>query len=150
MSIDVAQKPFTKHYFVWVYTLLGWHVRLSVDRRCDAAAENIIPISCLTTRQLSGNSGRGVTIHGWDQDTRELTHLLLGKMVAILADDNFKFIFLNKNDRIPIRISLKFVPISPTDNKPAWLVQVMAWRRTGDKPLPELMLTQFIDVYMCY
>ena len=48
---------------------------------------------------------------------------------------------------IPIRISLKFVPRSPFDNKPA-LVQVMTWRQTGDKPLPEIMLTQFTDAYM--
>ena len=45
-------------------------------------------------------------------------------------------------------MSLKCVPRCPTDNKPA-LVQVMAWRRRGDKPLPEPMLTQFIDAYMC-
>ena len=31
-------------------------------------------------------------------------------MAAMLADDNFKYILLNENDRIPIRISLKFVP----------------------------------------
>ena len=68
------------------------------------------------------------------------THLPLDKMAAILADDNFKWIFLNENDRILIRISLKFVPRSPIDNEPI-LVQVMAWRRTGDKSLPELMLT---------
>ena len=68
-------------------------------------------------------------------------------MAAILADDIFKSIFLNENDRIPIQISLKFVPWSPIDNKPA-LVQVMAWRRTGDKPLPEPMLIQFTDAYM--
>ena len=68
-------------------------------------------------------------------------------MAAILADNNFKCIFLNENDRILIRISLKFVPRSPIDNKPA-LVQVMAWRQTGDKPLPALMLTQFTDAYM--
>ena len=68
-------------------------------------------------------------------------------MAAILADDNFKCIFLNENDRIPIRISLKFIPRSPIDNKPA-LVQVMAWHRTGDTPLPKLMLTQFSDAYM--
>ena len=68
-------------------------------------------------------------------------------MAAILAEDNLKSIFLNENDRIPIRISLKFVPMCPIDNKPA-LVQVMAWRRTGDKPFPELMLTQFTDAYM--
>ena len=64
-------------------------------------------------------------------------------MAAILADI-FKWIFLNENVRIPIQISLKFVPI---DNMPA-LVQVMAWRRTGDKPLPEPMTTQFIDAYV--
>ena len=68
-------------------------------------------------------------------------------MAASLADDNFKCIFLNENDRIPIWISLKFVPRSPIDNKPA-LVQVMAWHQTGAKPLTELMLTQFTDAYM--
>ena len=70
-------------------------------------------------------------------------------MAAILADDNLKCIFLNENDRIPIRISLKFVPRSPIDNISA-LVQVTACRRTGDKPLPELMLIQFTDAYVRY
>ena len=70
-------------------------------------------------------------------------------MVAIVAQYIFKCIFLNENDRILIQISLKFVPRSPINNKPA-LVQVMAWRRTGDKPLPEPMLAQFPDVYMWY
>ena len=68
-------------------------------------------------------------------------------MAAILADDIFNCIFLNENDRIPIRISLKYVPRSPIDNKLA-LVQVMAMRRTGVNPLPEPMMTQFIDAYM--
>ena len=76
-----------------------------------------------------------------------LTPLPLYEMAAILADDNFKCIFFNDNDRISIWISLKFDPKSPIDNKPA-LVQVMAWRQTGDKPLPELMLTQITDAYM--
>ena len=62
-------------------------------------------------------------------------------MAAILADNSFKCIFLNGNDEISIRISLKFVPMSPIGNKPA-LVQVRACRRTGDKPLPEPILTQ--------
>ena len=68
-------------------------------------------------------------------------------MSAILADGMFKWIFLNKNGIIPIQISLKFVPRSPIDNKLA-LVQVMAWRRTGDKPSPEPMVTSFSDAYM--
>ena len=74
-------------------------------------------------------------------------HVPLDKMAAISADDNSKCMFLNENDRIPIRISLEFDPRSPIDNKTA-LVQVMAWRRTGDKPLSEPMLAQFTDVYM--
>ena len=67
-------------------------------------------------------------------------------MVAILADNILKCIFLNEDGKILFQISLKLVPRSPIDNKPA-LVQVMAWCRTGDKPLPEPMLTQFTDAY---
>ena len=53
-------------------------------------------------------------------------------------DDIFKFIFLNENGRISIKISLKFVPKVPINNILA-LVQIMAWRRQGDKPLSEPM-----------
>ena len=59
-----------------------------------------------------------------------LTHLLLDKMATILTDDNVKCIYLNENDRILIRISLKFVPRKPVDNKPA-LVKIMARHRTS-------------------
>ena len=45
------------------------------------------------------------------------------------------------------RISLQFVPEGPIDNKPE-LVQIMAWHRPGDKPLPEPMPTLFTDAYM--
>ena len=69
----------------------------------------------------------------------DLTHHPLDKMAANLADDIFKCIFLIENDRISIKISLKFVPRSPIDNKPA-LFQVMALRRIGDKPLPDQWL----------
>ena len=64
-------------------------------------------------------------------------------MAASLADDNFKCIFLNENDSIPMRISLKFVLRSPIGNKPA-LVRVMAWGRPGDKQLSKAILTQFV------
>ena len=40
-----------------------------------------------------------------------------------------------------------FPPKSPIDNKAA-LDRVMVWRQTGDKPLPEPMLTPFTDTYM--
>ena len=68
-------------------------------------------------------------------------------MNATLADDIFKRILVNENIKISIQLSLKFVPKSLIDNKLA-LVQVMAWRRTGDEPLPKPMTTQFTDPYM--
>ena len=68
----------------------------------------------------------------------------MDKTATLLANDIFECIYLNENDRITFQISLKFVPRSLIDNKPA-LVQVMAWRRTGDKPLPEPVLTQNTD-----
>ena len=55
------------------------------------------------------------------------------------ADDIFKCIFLNENVLIPIKISLKFVPKCSIKNIPS-LVQIMAWRRPGDKPLSEPMM----------
>ena len=77
----------------------------------------------------------------------ELNGLPLDKMAAILADNIFRCIFLNENDRIPIQISLIFFPMSLINNKPK-LVQVMVWHQTGNKPLPEPMLTQVINTYM--
>ena len=50
------------------------------------------------------------------------------------ADDICKGIFLNENILIAIKISLKFVPKGSINNIPA-LVQIMAWRRPGDKLL---------------
>ena len=59
-------------------------------------------------------------------------------MAAILADDVFNCIFFNENNIIPIPISLKYVPRSPTDNKPE-LVQVIVRRQaftwTNDDPV---------------
>ena len=63
------------------------------------------------------------------------------------TDDIFKRIFVNVNVRISIIILLKFVPKGPIDLKAA-LVQAMAWRRMGNKTLPEPRLTQFTDAYM--
>ena len=48
---------------------------------------------------------------------------------------------------ILVQISLKFVPEGSIDNKSV-LVQVMTWRRTGDKPLSEPIPIQFTDANM--
>ena len=60
----------------------------------------------------------------------------------------FKCIFLNQNLWISINISLKFVSHGPIDSIPA-LVQIMAWRRPGDKPLSEPMVVSLLTyIYM--
>ena len=63
------------------------------------------------------------------------------------ADDTFILIFVNENVRISIKISLKFVPKGPINNIPA-LVQIMAWRRSSDKPLSEPMMVSLLT-HMC-
>ena len=62
-------------------------------------------------------------------------------------DDIFKCIFLNKNVLILFKISLKFVPKGPINNIPA-LVQIMAWRQSGDKPLSEPMMVIYWRIYV--
>ena len=57
------------------------------------------------------------------------------------ADDTFKRIFLNGNNRISIKIALKFVPKGLFNNIPV-LVLIMVWRRPGDKPLSEPMMVR--------
>ena len=62
-------------------------------------------------------------------------------------DDNFNSIFLNEKVWTLIKISLKFVPKGPIDNIPA-LVQIMAWRRLGDKSLSEPMIVR-LPTHIC-
>ena len=59
------------------------------------------------------------------------------------ADDIIKCIFLNENVWISLKISLKFVPKGSINNIPA-LVQIMVWRRPGNKPLSEPMMVSLL------
>ena len=63
------------------------------------------------------------------------------------ADDVLKCIFLNENVWNSINISLKFVSRDPIHNISA-LVQIMAWRRPGVKPLSEPMMVT-LPTHMC-
>ena len=64
-------------------------------------------------------------------------------------DDLFKCFFLSENVWISIKISLKFVPKCPIDNILIYaLVQIMAWRRLGDKPLSEPMIV-WLPTHIC-
>ena len=51
--------------------------------------------------------------------------------MAAIFHDIFNWIFSNENVWISIKIALRFVLKGPVNNIPA-LVQIMAWRRSGD------------------
>ena len=84
-------------------------------------------------------SWRGYAIMSRTQVGNSITP---GQNGCHFADGIFKCIFVNENVWIPLKISLKFVPY--LNNYPA-LVQIMAWRQIGDKPLSEPMLIRFTD-----
>ena len=65
----------------------------------------------------------------------------------LFRDNIFKCIFLNENVWIFNKISLKFVPEAPSNTIPA-LVQVMAWRWSGDKPLSQPMMVRW-PLHIC-
>ena len=76
-------------------------------------------------------------------DKPYLTHWCLDKMAAI-SQTTFSIAFSwMKNVRILIEFSLKFGPKGPINNIPA-LVQIMAWRRPGDKPLSEPVMVSLL------
>ena len=75
-------------------------------------------------------------------------------------DDIFEWIFWKGNVWISINTSLKFVPRGSINNIPT-LLQVMAWRPPGDKPLSEPMMVkltthicvtrpQCVNKWLCY
>ena len=63
------------------------------------------------------------------------------------ADDNFQYIFVNENVLILIKISPKFGPKGPINNFPS-LVEIMAWRRPGDKPFSQPMRVR-LGTHIC-
>ena len=59
------------------------------------------------------------------------------------ADDIFKCIFFNENIWFLLENSFKVVPMDRINNIPE-LVQIIAWRRPGDKPLSEPVLVSLL------
>ena len=80
----------------------------------------------------------------WNQD---LTHWGRDKMVAIFQTTFSNAFCLMKMYEFRLRFYWNVVPMGPVINIPA-LLQRMAWRLIGDKPLSEPKVTQFNDAYM--
>ena len=77
----------------------------------------------------------------------ELNTLRPRQNCRYFPDNILKWIFLNENVWISTNISLKSVPRGPINNITT-LIQVMAWRRPGDKPLSKAMMVR-LPTHIC-
>ena len=98
-----------------------------------------------------------VDLDMWEKSLNLITHSIscifisLTHLIALatrqnchhFTDNIFKCIFLNENVQKFANISWKFVTKVRMYNIPA-LVQIMAWRRPGDKPLSEPMMVSLL------
>ena len=112
-----------------------WAVWLLVDPHQGLASPEI----------LAGWEGRSRKSNwSWELTLNTLRQRQTG---WFLADDVFKCIFLSENVWISLKISLKFVPKVWINNMPS-LVQIMAWRWPGDKPVSETMMVS-LPMHIC-
>ena len=127
--------------------------------KSDGSKIFIIDISCLSLNKYF--TSKCLTFCVWDMicfarlvEIKAWMNVDIPNMLAIntlrprqngrhFPDDIFKCIFLFENVWIWIKISLKFVPMVRINNIPA-LVQIMVWRRIGDKPSSEPMMVNLL------
>ena len=101
------------------------------------------------------------TIEVWDWISNFISHFIMDVTIHAGVDTSrprpngqhftfniIKCVFLNENTWILINISLKFVPKGKINNILS-LVQIMAWRWPGDKPLLEpMMVSLLMHIYV--
>ena len=81
----------------------------------------------------------------WTNKVLQFTDAYIRRRPALVI---FIRIFLTENDvNILIWSSLKVVPGCSANNLPT-LVEIMAWRRSGDKPLSKRVINLIIDTYV--
>ena len=98
----------------------------------------------MTQTTWEWNRARSGISHWYGRHTkRALTHWGRDEIDAITQTTFSRAFFLSENVWIPTKISLMFVPKGPINNIPA-LVQIMDWRRPGDKPLSEPMMVSLL------
>ena len=83
----------------------------------------------------------------YDATTRGVNTLRPRGNYCHFADDIFKCIFVNENAWFSFKISMTFAPRVRIYSIPE-LVQIMVWRRPGDRPLSEPIMLSFLT-YMC-
>ena len=115
------------------------------DRRTDRPTDGVKPIypyNFIVQEGIMMNQFTEAWIH--HPETNHYLNTLRSRQNGRhIPDDIFKCIFFFENVYISLKISIKFVPEVRINDIPA-LVQIMAWRRPGDKPLSEPMMVRLL------
>ena len=118
----------------------GWWRAMLTSRRNSSKS---IPTSLVSPTYLQVSGKLNSLQPTYLQVSGEFNTLWLWQNGCHFADDIRNCIFLNENVSILFKISLKFVVKVWINNIPA-LVQIMAYHRSGDKPLSEPMLVSLL------
>ena len=139
LNVDgLVQKDVTSLLRHWSYVFLALTHRcvINVKHQCAWGFVSRF-LNSITLYQLWLIGCRFGWLHCYGPLAR-LTHWGRDKMAATFQTV-FSNAFFNENVGISINILLKFVPKGQINHIPAF-VQVMAWRRPGNKPLFEPMM----------
>ena len=118
-----SQSRFILQSMPWM--LMIWQCKEPRHQQQCVEMQVVLEYSNLSTRN---------SLIQWGQD----------KMVAILASNIFRCIFLNENIQILTKISQNFVPKGPINNIPALIQITASWHTPVDKPL---MVS--LQMYIC-
>ena len=138
-------------YYHWKHSLAS---HFTPQAECQYHRSNYVDLDFIS--YFYQNVVAGLAVIVWDDGRLTFDKKVIDDLMVYLfntlrprqngrrfAGDVFKYIFLNENVWISLKISLKFVPKVPINNIPA-LVQILAWRRSGDKPLSEPMVVSLL------
>ena len=127
--------------YVCMYVCMNIYISNQIDGLVQERRNSIA--NALDLRLSCSNPSRWRLPNGTLNLTQSrVTSRGLNKTYVILRKIFSKRTMLNENHYVSIQIALNFISRGPVDNK-STLVQVMAWRRSGDKPLPKPMMTQY-------
>ena len=161
MGSDNGIVPDKQQAIIWTNNgSVWWHIYVSLCLSELIACKSTMFMSCWVTNSIEVFFESSFffhfvdffpLMHHWNGKCNIFFHLFNSsppeQNVSHFADDIFKYIFLNENVWISIKISLKFVPKGPINNIAA-LVQMMAWRWPGDKPWSEPMMVR-LPTHIC-
>ena len=121
----------------------GWWFETPARSSCNVVMKSITSNCHFRSIEIC------VVIQFNDSDKINFNSCSPGQNGRHFANDIFKCTFVNKNVLISKKNWLKIVLKGPIDNTTA-LVQIIAWRRSGDKPLSEPIMSRWTGAYMLH